>query len=265
MKNSLHRKKLRCVLSSIERGVSDLSDNMDVHQILRWLDEIGLPQYREVFAENCIDGPMLTVMTAQDLVEMRITSALHHAAISRGIQFLISVDFCLNRMQRKFDPAFVSEGPCPAEVERWSQQCTCEWLQSIDLSEFTPNLLCAGIHGALMVHEPTFTAESLADVLQIAAHKTLLRRHLTTHFNQLLGQEIISHKREVLAQPFIAQLTPSLKIKLVKKGFSLSRKRGKNEVYVEPDELVCPPSSVLSKFHRKLSESLLDSLASSNV
>jgi hypothetical protein len=127
----------------------------------------------------------------------------------------------------------------------------------------------------LQVHESTFTAECLAEVLQMPAHKSLLRRHLTTHFNQLLGQAIISHKRDVLAQPYVAQLTPALKIRvsfnkspylrciqyfnnlftwskispnrcyaqslqLLKKGFSLSRKKTKNEVYVEPDELVCP-------------------------
>lgn len=65
----------------------------------------------------------------------------------------------------------------------------------------------------LQVHEPTFTAETLAEVLQMPAHKTLLRRHLATHFNQLLGQEVISHKRAVLAQPLVVQMSPLLKIK----------------------------------------------------
>jgi len=158
--------------------------------------------------------------------------------------------------------------PCPNEVERWTQHCVCEWLKNIDLAEFTPNLLCAGIHGALMVHEATFTAECLAEVLQMPAPKTLLRRHLTMHFNQLLGQSIISHKRDVLAQPFVAQLTPSLKIRLLKKGFSLSRKKNKNEVYVEPDELVCPAG--FSKGFRypqvdQISENVLDNLTASNV
>uniref|UniRef100_A0A0N4U8A6 SAM domain-containing protein n=1 Tax=Dracunculus medinensis TaxID=318479 RepID=A0A0N4U8A6_DRAME len=226
MKNVLHRKRLRCILNSINRGISDSSDRMDVHQVVRWLDDIGIPQYGDNFAENMIDGQMLTILTAQDLMEMKITSALHHATIARGIQFLRSIDFCPNRIERHFNP----------------------WLKAIDLAEFTPNLLCAGIHGALMVHEPTFTAESLAEVLQIPPHKTLLRRHLATHFNQLLGQDIISHKRTILAQPYVAQLAPSLKIRLVKKGFSLTRKKGKSEVYVEPDELVCPPSNSRIKY-----------------
>lgn len=45
----------------------------------------------------------------------------------------------------------IHKGACPSEVERWSHHCTCEWLKAIDLAEFTPNLLCAGIHGALIV------------------------------------------------------------------------------------------------------------------
>uniref|UniRef100_A0A914ZL22 SAM domain-containing protein n=2 Tax=Parascaris univalens TaxID=6257 RepID=A0A914ZL22_PARUN len=265
MKNPLHRKRLRCILNSIDRGISDAADCMDVHQVLRWLDEIGLPQYRDNFAENLIDGQLLTALTAQDLVEMKITSALHHATIARGVQFLRSVDFCVHRLEKRFNPDALNKGPCPNEVERWSHHCTCQWLKTIDLAEFTPNLLCAGIHGALMVHEPTFTAESLAEVLQMPAHKTLLRRHLTTHFNQLLGQEIISHKRDILAQPFVAQLTPSLKIRLMKKGFSLSRKKGKNEVFVEPEELVCPPLSSKLKYPQHFSENIVDRLMSSNV
>uniref|UniRef100_F1KT52 Liprin-beta n=1 Tax=Ascaris suum TaxID=6253 RepID=F1KT52_ASCSU len=83
MKNPLHRKRLRCILNSIDRGISDAADCMDVHQVLRWLDEIGLPQYRDNFAENLIDGQLLTALTAQDLVEMKInicTSSCYYCA-----------------------------------------------------------------------------------------------------------------------------------------------------------------------------------------
>ena len=52
------------------------------------------------------------------------------------------------------------------------------------------NLVFSGLHGALIVLEPTFTAESLAEMLQIPAHKTLLRRHLSSQFNALLGQQV---------------------------------------------------------------------------
>uniref|UniRef100_A0A158R5I1 SAM domain-containing protein n=1 Tax=Syphacia muris TaxID=451379 RepID=A0A158R5I1_9BILA len=253
IKNSLHRKRLRCILNAITCDKPDPSEGMDIHQVLRWLDEIGLPQYRESFAENMIDGQMLTLLTAQDLVDMKVYTALHHASIRRGIQFLHANDFCLYHLENRLNSDLIGNGPCPSDVEKWSHLCTCQWLKTIDLAEFTPNLLCSGINGPLMVHEPTFTAESLAEVLQIPMHKTLLRRHLTTHFNQLLGQEIISHKREVLAQPFQIQLTPYLKVKFLRKGFSLSRKRGKNEVYVEADEPICPPLGIKTRVSRNVS------------
>lgn len=187
---------------------------MDVHQVLLWLDLIGLPQYREVFSDNFIDGQMLLCLTAQDLIDMKIVSALNHATLARGIQFLNTVDFHLHRIEKQFKPDLLQKCPIPNEVEKWSHGCVSLWLKSIDLSEFTPNLIFSGIHGALLVFEPTFTAESLAEVLQIPAHKTLLRRHLTTQFNNLIGQEVVSRKRETLAQPYVTFLSPLLRVKV---------------------------------------------------
>ncbi|KAH7732227.1 coiled-coil like protein 1 [Aphelenchoides avenae] len=217
MKNPLHKKRLQCLLNRIQRNrdnTNEPADSMDVHQVMLWLDDIGLPQYRETFAENLIDGQMLLRLTAQDLFDMRIQTAVNHASLARGIQFLQSVDFCFHRLEKRFDASRLQNCPIPSEVEKWSHSCVVQWLQSIDLAEFTPNLMFSGIHGALMVHEWTFTAESLGECLQIPVHKTLLRRHLTTHFNNLLGQEIISRKRETLTQPYVTHLTPALKVKV---------------------------------------------------
>lgn len=68
-----------------------------------WLDDIGLPQFRDIFAEYHIDGQMLLCLTAQDLVEMRISSALNHATLARAIQFLKSVNFCIHRMEKRLN------------------------------------------------------------------------------------------------------------------------------------------------------------------
>ncbi len=62
--------------------------------------------------------------------------------------------------------------------------------------------------------EPCFTADTLAEVLQMPVQKTLLRRHLSSHFSQLLGNEVIVAKREVLAQPYVLLLTSALKVKV---------------------------------------------------
>lgn len=239
MRNPIHRKRLRILLKRIEDDIVEPSSKWDVHQTLRWLDEIGLPQYKDTFAENIVDGPLLVALTAADMMEMRITNAHHYLCISRSVQFLRNCGFKSSTMERKFDPSMTSSYPCPDLVVRWSHSATCEWLRTIDLAEFTPNLLCAGTPGALMVYEPTFTAESMAEILQIPAHKTLLRRHLTSHFNQLIGQKIISDKRDFLATGVYPQLTPANRIKVVKRGFSLTRKKVKNELCFEPDEPIC--------------------------
>lgn len=245
IRSGIQRKRLRCLLDRMERDGNEQEppDRMDTNQVMLWLDMVGLPQFRDLFAECRMDGHLLLALTAQDLLELGIYSALNHASLARGIQFLRSVDFHLHRVERHFLADALARSPCPNDVERWSHGCTLEWLCSVDLVEFTPNLVFSGVHGALMVLEPTFTAESLADMLQIPVQKTLLRRHLTNQFNGLLGQQVIARKREMLAQPGVTQLTPSLRIRLARKGFSLTRKKSRSDVFVEPEWRVCPPPS----------------------
>lgn len=106
VKNLLHRKKLRCLLNCIERNTSNMAepaDRLDVHQTMLWLDDIGLPQFRDIFAENMIDGQMLLCLTVQDLVEMKVVSALNHATIARGVQFLKAVGFNTHRLIKTFN------------------------------------------------------------------------------------------------------------------------------------------------------------------
>lgn len=58
---------------------------------------------------------------------------------------------------------------------------------AIDLSEYAPNLKGSGVHGGLMVFEARFNAQCIADLLSIPITKTLLRRHLSTLFSDLIG------------------------------------------------------------------------------
>ena len=90
-----------------------------------------------------------------------------------------------------------------------------EWLRSIDLSEYAPNLRGSGVHGGLMVFEPRFNSTVLADILSIPSSKTLLRRHLNTHFIELIGSENQMIKREAELQPTYHPLSAANKVKLV--------------------------------------------------
>lgn len=41
--------------------------------------------------------------------------------------------------------------PSPSEVVQWSNHRVMEWLRSVDLAEFAPNLRGSGVHGGLIV------------------------------------------------------------------------------------------------------------------
>lgn len=89
-----------------------------------------------------------------------------------------------------------------------------EWLRSIDLSEFAPNLRGSGVHGALIVYEHAFNADLFASLLSIPASKTLLRRHISIKFKQLIGNDLCRLKRDFEAMPNYVAMIPGAKIKV---------------------------------------------------
>ena len=62
--------------------------------------------------------------------------------------------------------------------------------------------------------EPRFGAEVFASLLSIPKDKTLLRRHLSTHFIALIGNATQQRKREEETQQGYVPLTPNQKIKV---------------------------------------------------
>ena len=64
------------------------------------------------------------------------------------------------------------------------------------------------------VLEPRFNVETLALLLNIPPNKTLLRRHLATHFQLLIGSEAQRLKQECLEDPDYAVLTATAKVKV---------------------------------------------------
>lgn len=146
---------------------------------------------------------------------------------------------CLTRRSVPDEPQ-----PTAADVALWTNHRVMEWLRVVDLAEYAPNLrgsgkyslqnfiyrpccflylllrvfncvfFISGVHGALMVYETKFTAELLASLLNIPPNKTLLRRHLNTHFKELLGRDVIQVKREAETTLGYIPLTPSAKVKV---------------------------------------------------
>ncbi|OXU23679.1 hypothetical protein TSAR_010686 [Trichomalopsis sarcophagae] len=246
IKNPLHRKKLLYAIESERCNGSGFlgSEKMDNTAVLRWLDDIGLPQHKEAFHNAKVDGRVLHRLTTEDLLLLNVTAQLHAASLRRGIQVLRELNFEYDNLERRsvsenglnddFDGEKVKN-----RVALWTNHRVMEWLRVVDLAEYAPNMRGSGVHGGLMVYEHRFTSELLATLLSIPPAKTLLRRHLTTHFNQIVGREVVQQKREMENTLGFMPLTLTARLKIPKRTqFTLKRKKSKNEV--DFGNLVCP-------------------------
>lgn len=249
IRHPLHRKKLQLALQALGTE-EDALGKLDYNWVTRWLDDIGLPQYKSQFDEGRVDGRMLHYMTVDDLLGLKVGSVLHHLSVKRAIQVLRINHYdpdCLRRRPTE-------NNPTPAEICQWTNHRVMEWLRSVDLAEYAPNLRGSGVHGGLMVLEPRFNVETMALLLNIPANKTLLRRHLATHFHLLIGSEAQMQKQKYLENPDYTVLTATAKVKPRRLSFggfgTLRRKR-----LEDADEYICPMNvemSMSSSAHKDL-------------
>ncbi|XP_041746588.1 liprin-beta-1 isoform X3 [Coregonus clupeaformis] len=263
IKHLLHRKKLQLALQALGSEEDDNKGKLDYNWVTRWLDDIGLPQYKTQFDEGRVDGRMLHYMTVDDLLSLKVGSVLHHLSIKRAIQVLRLNNYEPNCLRRRPSD---ENNITPAEISQWTNHRVMEWLRSVDLAEYAPNLRGSGVHGGLMVLEPRFNVETMALLLNIPPNKTLLRRHLATHFNLLVGSEAQGLKQECLENPDYTLLTATAKVKPRKMSFgsfgSLRKKRqDDSEEYVCPMDVEMPKGRSFQKgYELQLYEDDLDRL-----
>ncbi|XP_055011182.1 liprin-beta-2b isoform X2 [Boleophthalmus pectinirostris] len=239
IKNPLHRKKLQLAIRSFSGKRQEKSSDLDYIWVTRWLDDIGLPQYKDQFNEARVDGHMLQYLTVNDLLFLKVTSQLHHLSIKCAIHVLHVNKFNPNCLKRR--PSNESQFT-PSEVVQWSNHRVMEWLRSVDLAEYAPNLRGSGVHGGLIMLEPRFSSDTLAMLLNIPPQKTLLRRHLNTNFNSLVGPQAQQEKREYTEAPGYTPLSITAKVKPKKLGFSnLAHLRRRRQE--EATDYVCPVDS----------------------
>ncbi|XP_077938427.1 liprin-beta-2 isoform X12 [Gasterosteus aculeatus] len=244
MKNPLHRKKLQLAIKAFGSGRPEKSAELGYIWATRWLDDIGLPQYKDQFNEGRVDGQMLRYLTVSDLLFLKVTSQLHHLSIKCAIRVLHLNKFNSNCLKRR--PGNENQYT-PSEVVQWSNHRVMEWLRSVDLAEYAPNLRGSGVHGGLLMLEPRFNSDTLAMLLNIPPQKTLLRRHLATNFSSLVGEQAHREKREYAEEAGYAPLSITAKVKPKKSGLSnlthLRRRRAEESTdYVCPIESSSPPS-----------------------
>ncbi|XP_059547192.1 kazrin isoform X2 [Myotis daubentonii] len=185
--SSLHRRKLRLAIEDYRdaeagRSLSKAAD-LDHHWVAKaWLNDIGLSQYSQAFQNHLVDGRMLNSLMKRDLEKhLNVSKKFHQVSILLGIELLYQVNFSREALQER-------RARCETQNTDpvvWTNQRVLKWVRDIDLKEYADNLTNSGVHGAVLVLEPTFTAEAMATALGIPSGKHILRRHLAEEMSAI--------------------------------------------------------------------------------
>ncbi|CAH2229397.1 jg14856 [Pararge aegeria aegeria] len=183
----MHRKKLRLAIE--ERRRPDLVRNPSIGQLTHawvaaeWLPDLGLSQYAESFVTNLVDARMLDTISKKELEKyLGVTRKFHQASIVHGIHLLRIMKYDRQALAvRRHQCENVDADPLV-----WTNQRFMRWAHNIDLGEFADNLKDSGVHGGLVVLEPSFTGETMATALGIPPSKSIIRRHLVAEFDALI-------------------------------------------------------------------------------
>uniref|UniRef100_A0A3Q4BGI9 SAM domain-containing protein n=1 Tax=Mola mola TaxID=94237 RepID=A0A3Q4BGI9_MOLML len=185
----MHRRKLRLAIEDYRDaekggGLSKAAD-MDHHWVAKaWLSDVGLPQYSQAFHNHLVDGRMLNSLTRQDLERhLSITKKFHQVSLLLAIELLHLLSFDKEALQaRRVQCEHQNVDPLV-----WTSHRVIKWIRDIDMKEFADNLLNGGVHGAVLVLDPTFNTEAMATALGIPNSKHMVRRHLVEEMKTLTG------------------------------------------------------------------------------
>ncbi|KAI9530958.1 hypothetical protein NQZ68_000449 [Dissostichus eleginoides] len=185
----MHRRKLRLAIEDYRdaengRGLSKAAD-LDHHWVAKaWLSDMGLPQYSQAFHNHLVDGRLLNSLTRRDLERhLNITKKFHQVSLLLGIELLQLLNFDKEALQtRRIQCEHQNVDPLV-----WTSHRVIKWIKDIDLKEFAEGLLSSGVHGAVMVLDPTFNTDTMATALGISSNKHMVRRHLVEEMQSLIG------------------------------------------------------------------------------
>uniref|UniRef100_A0A8C9YB35 Kazrin, periplakin interacting protein a n=1 Tax=Sander lucioperca TaxID=283035 RepID=A0A8C9YB35_SANLU len=194
----MHRRKLRLAIEDYRdaengRGLSKAAD-MDHHWVAKaWLSDVGLPQYSQAFHNHLVDGRLLNSLTRRDLERhLNITKKFHQVSLLLGIELLHLLNFDKEALQaRRIQCEHQNVDPLV-----WTSHRVMKWIKDIDLKEFAESLLSSGVHGAVMVLDPTFNTDAMATALGIPSNKHMVRRHLVEEMKNLIGPARTDAKQE---------------------------------------------------------------------
>nr|CAI5833753.1 unnamed protein product [Callosobruchus analis] len=111
-----------------------------------------------------------------------VTRKFHQASIVHGIHLLRIMKYDRQALAvRRHQSENMDADPLV-----WTNQRFIRWARSIDLGEYADNLKDSGVHGGLVVLEPSFNGDTMATALGIPASKSIIRRHLTAELDALV-------------------------------------------------------------------------------
>ncbi|KAK5639902.1 hypothetical protein RI129_010713 [Pyrocoelia pectoralis] len=183
----MHRKKLRLAIE--EHRHPALVRYPCIAQLghtwvsSEWLPDLGLSQYSESFATNLVDARMLEHLSKKELEKfLGVTRKFHQASVVHGIHLLRIMKYDRQVLAvRRHQCENVDADPLV-----WTNQRYIRWARNIDLGEYADNLKDSGVHGGLVVLEPSFNGDTMATALGIPASKNIIRRHLTAELEALV-------------------------------------------------------------------------------
>ncbi|KAI9565476.1 hypothetical protein GHT06_009268 [Daphnia sinensis] len=187
LNHAMHRKKVRLAIEERRPGqpvryplLSTLGNSWVANE---WLSDIGLTQYADTFRTCLMDARLLDNLTKRELEKhLGVTRKAHQTSIVQGITFLRMIKYdrqAINERRKQCDVI-----DCDPLV--WTNQRFITWARGIDLAEYADNLRESGIHGALVVLDPTFNADVMATAMGIPTSKNIIRRHLATELESLV-------------------------------------------------------------------------------
>ncbi|KAK6618484.1 hypothetical protein RUM43_013677 [Polyplax serrata] len=183
----MHRKKLRLAIEEHRHPalvrypcIAQLGHSWVSNE---WLPDLGLGQYTENFATNMVDARMLDHLSKKELEKfLGVTRKFHQASIVHGIHLLRMMKYDRQALAvRRHQCESVDADPLV-----WTNQRFIKWARNIDLCEYSDNLKDSGVHGALVVLEPSFNGDTMATALGIPPAKNIIRRHLAAELEALI-------------------------------------------------------------------------------
>ncbi|XP_048065978.1 kazrin-A isoform X2 [Megalobrama amblycephala] len=187
--NSMHRRKLRLAIEDYRdaesgHGLSKAAD-LDHHWVAQaWLTDVGLPQYSQFFHTHLVDGRLLSTLTRTDLEKhLHVSKKAHQNSLLLGIQLLHTLSFDKEILQSRRSEC-ENQNTDPVV---WTCHRIIKWIKEIDLKEFADSLQNSGVHGAVMVLDPSFSSDTMASALCIPSNKHMVRHHLNEEMKALVS------------------------------------------------------------------------------